>query len=184
MTENNLLDDINQNTQPEETFKHGFYFQFPGRFVGLALSTTGFFMFISLIIIPMLIGTAMITFGVYMFTGTSGIDINYSDKTFKEYNKVLGIKFGKWKSLNLYPFISVMSANRSNKASDITGLNKMVVTQQALGVYLLTNSHRTKILLKRTSPLMEQAKAEAERITGLTEKELIKYNPRRLLRNK
>jgi hypothetical protein len=183
MSEIETLDGINQNTQPDETFRHGFYFMLPGRILGFVLSITGFFMFISLLLVPMFIGAGILAFGLYMITGTSGIDINYENSIFKEYNKVLGIKFGKWKSLSPYPFISIMSANKSNKASDITGLNKTVVTEQALGVYLLNNSHRKKILLKRTSPKMEQAKTEAERIAELAEKEIMRYNPRRLLRN-
>lgn len=181
MNENEPLDGINQNTKPEDTFKHGFYFQLPGRVVGIALSVVGFFMLISFYIVPMFIGLALLIFGLYMITGASGIDINYSHNIFKEYNKVLGIKMGKWKSLNSYPFITVMSANKSNKASDITGLNKTVVTEKALGIYLLNNSHRKKLLLKRTFPTMEKAKAEAEKIANLTDKELMKYNPRRLL---
>ena len=184
MNENQLLDGINQNSKPEETFKHGFYYQFPGRFVGLALCFVGFFMIISLFILPLFLGTGMLIFGVYMVSGTSGIDINYTDEIFKEYNKVLGIKFGKWKSLNPYPFITVMPANKSNKASDITGVNNTVVTEQKLGVYLLNNSHRKKILLKRTPPIMEKAKAEAEKMAELTGKELMKYNPRRLLKGR
>lgn len=181
MSENELLDGINQNTKPGETFKHGFYFQLPGRVVGVALSVVGFLMLMSFNIVPMFIGLPLLVFGLYMLTGASGIDINYSHNIFKEYNKVLGIKFGKWKSLNLYPFMTVMSANKSNKASDITGLNKTVVTEKALGIYLLSNSHRTKILLKRTFPTMQKTKAEAEKIAELTGKELMKYNPRRLL---
>jgi len=86
MSENQLLDDINQNTVPEETFKHGFYFQLPGRLVGIALCITGFFMFISFLLIPMFIGALMLFFGLYMLTGTSGIDINYSSELFKEYS--------------------------------------------------------------------------------------------------
>lgn len=181
MSDNQLLDNINQNTQPEETFKHGFFFQLPGRFVGFALVITGFFMVISLTIVPLFIGGIILLFGLYMVTGTSGIDINYSNEVFKEYNKVLGLKFGKWQSLSPYPFLSIMTANKSNKASDITGLNKTVVTENALGVYLLNNSHRQKILLTRTSPKMKEAIVEAERLSEFTEKELMKYNPRRLL---
>lgn len=55
------------------------------------------------------------------------------------------------------------------------------MTEKALGIYLLNNSHRKKVLLKRTFPTMEKAKAEAEKIANLTDKELMKYNPRRLL---
>lgn len=181
MSENEPLDGINQNTKPNETFKHGFYFQLPGRVVGLALSTVGFFMIISLYLIPIFIGLGILFFGLYMVTGTSGVDINYSHNIFKEYDKFLGLKFGKWKSLNPYPFITVMPANKSNKSSDITGLNRTVVTQEALGIYLLNNSHRKKILLKRTFPVMDKAKVEAEKMANLTNKELMRYNPRRLL---
>jgi hypothetical protein len=181
MSDNEPLDGINQNTQPEDSFKHGFYFQLPGRVVGVALSVVGFFMIISFYTVPMFIGLALLLFGLYMVTGAEGIDINYSNKVFKEYNKILGVKLGKWQSLNPYPFITVMSANKSNKASDITGLNSTVVTEKALGIYFLSNSHRKKILLKRTFPTMEKAKNEAEKIASLTDKELMKYNPRRLL---
>lgn len=181
MSENQLLDGINQNTQPDETFKYGFFFQTPGRIVGFALAITGFFMVISLMIVPIFIGGIIFLFGLYMVSGTSGIDINYSNELFKEYNKVLGLKFGKWQSLSPYPFLSIMTANKSNKASDITGVNKTVVTENALGVYLLNNSHRKKILLSRTSPNKDKAIIEAERLSELTGKELMKYNPRRLL---
>lgn len=182
MSKNELLDGINQNTPLEETFKHGFYFQIPGRMVGLAFSVVGFFMVISLNLIAIPFGLIALFFGSYMLTGTSGIDINYSHKIFKEYYKVMGIKFGKWKSLNPYPFITVLPANKSNKAADITGINKTVVTNEMLGIFLLNNSHRQKILLKRVPKSMEKAKAEAEKIAELTETELMKYNPRRLLK--
>lgn len=43
MNEKELLDGINQSTKPDETFKHGYYFQLPGRVVGLALTVVGFF---------------------------------------------------------------------------------------------------------------------------------------------
>jgi len=119
-----------------------------------------------------------------MVTGAAGIDMNYSHNIFKNYNKVLGMKFGKWKSLNPYPFITILSANKSNKASDITGLNKTVVTNEALGVYLLTNSHRKKIVLKRIPLSMENAKVEVKKMAELTDKEVMKYNPRRLLKER
>jgi len=184
MNQTQTSHNINQDINPEETFKHGFYFQSAGRIIGFALTTVGFFMILSLNLLPIFIGLFVFSFGLYMISGTSGFDINYSQKAYKEYNKVLGIKFGKWKSLNSYPFMSIMTANKSNKASDITGLNKTVVTNNALGIYLLTNSHRTKVLVTRTAPKMDLAKVEAERLADLTGKELMKYNPRRLLKNR
>ena len=177
-------DEINQNSKPDDTFKHGYFFRPPGRFVGFALTFGGFFMCISFLIVPMLIGSLILAFGVYMLTGTSGVEINYSKNIFKEYYTIIGIKFGKWVSLDPYPFLSIMSANKSNNASDITGLNKTVVSDLAYGIYLLNNSHRKKVLLKRTPQIMDQTVLEAEKIAELTGKELMKYNPRRLLKNR
>ncbi|RFC55087.1 DUF308 domain-containing protein [Brumimicrobium aurantiacum] len=166
----------------EESFKHGWFFKSIARLIGLIFTVLGAIVLLSFNIIAVVFGAIMLVFGLYMLTGNSGIDIDYKQKLFKEYNQVAGIKFGEWKSLDDYPFLTVLKANKSNKASDITGLNKTISTNEHLGVYLLTNSHRKKILLSRTSNRMQDATAEATRIAELTDKEMMKYNPRRFLK--
>ena len=92
----------------------------------------------------------------------------------------MGLKYGKWLELDKFPFLTILTANKTNKSSDITGLNSVVYTKEAYGVYLLTNSHRKRVLIMRCQGGFEHAKLEAERIADIMNKEIVAFSPKRI----
>lgn len=171
-------------TANQETISLGFSFGIAAQVVGGALILLGIAMVINLHIIAVFLGSALLFVGTFLLTSSSGIQIDYANKRFREYHAYLGIKAGKWDDLDKYPYLSILLANKSTKSSDITTLNSVVQTDVAYGVYLLNKSHRKKILIKRCKEGSIKAKEEAEKFSEKMSKDLVKYSPKRISRKR
>lgn len=176
----NTNEKINFSPRKEESHSMGFSFGLPAQIVGGALTIMGLVMLLSFSIGGIILGPAPLFAGIFLLTASYGVQIDYSNRYFREYSSLMGIKYGKWLELDKFPFLTILTANKTNKSSDITGLNSVVFTKEAYGVYLLTNSHRKRILLMRCEGGFEHAKLEAERIAYLTNKELVAFSPKRI----
>ena len=143
--ESNLIDNHKQKGTPEQTYSHGLNFGIAPVALGIVLMFIGIMMILSLLIFAVFIGIGVFIAGSMLSTSMSGVQFDFTNDLYREYTTFLFMKFGKWKPLNYYPYVSVMKANKSNGASDITGLNRTVDTKENLGVYLLNETHRKKM---------------------------------------
>jgi hypothetical protein len=73
-----------------------------------------------------------------------------------------------------------MLANRTLRASDITGLSSVTFTNEAYGLYLLNKTHRKKILIKRLNGTKENQRKEAVYLAEKLKKELVRFSPIRI----
>lgn len=100
-------------------------------------------------IIPLVIGASGLSFHY-------GVDIDVNNNRYRAYTSIFFIKFGSWKSLQLYPFITVLKTNKGRSAS--LGIPAMGgygyydaktsdvdYTDGEFGIYLLNKSHYQKI---------------------------------------
>jgi hypothetical protein len=179
-----LIDDHVSKGTAEDQFSHGFNFGIIPILFGFTLMGIGIVMIFSLHVIAIAIGIAVFFAGAMLSTSKSGVEIDYTNDLYREYSTFLFFKIGKWKSMNYFPYITVLKANKANKASDITGLNRTVEVKEQLGVYFLNGTHRKKILVKRTGKDMAKSKKEAALLAEKTGKEIVRFNPKTVSRRR
>lgn len=176
--ESDLIDNHKQKGNPEATYSHGPNFGIAPIALGIVLMFIGILMILSSLIVAFFIGIGIFLAGSMLSTSQSGVQIDFTNELYREYTTFLFIKMGKWKPLNYFPYVSVLKANKSNRASDITGLNRTVHTKENLGIYLLNKTHRKKMLVKRVGMDMGQAKIDAEKFASNIDKEVVRFNPK------
>lgn len=169
-----------KNPKPEESHSLGFAFGLPAQIIGAVLTFMGLLALSSLSPAGFLFGPIVLLGGLFLLTSSYGTQIDYQNKYIREYGSFIGIKRGKWKNLDKYPYVTVLSANVSRKSSDITGLASVVETKEAYGIYFLSKTHYNRILLKRVKGDFSDAKEEAKKIEEKTGKPLVKFSPTKL----
>ncbi len=177
-SESELIDNNIGKGNPEITYSHGPNFGVAPMALGVVLMFMGVLMILSSMVVAIFIGIGIFLAGSMLSTSRSGVQLDFSNELYREYTTFLFIKIGKWKSLNYFPYLSILKANKSNRASDITGLNRTVHTQENLGIYLLNRTHRKKMLLKRVGMDMAKAKIEANKLEEKVDKEVVRFNPK------
>ena len=178
MTKDDLIDNHKRKGNPESTYDHGFNFGIAPIILGVALMFMGTIMILYMMILTILIGLGIFLTGAMLSTSRSGVQVDFTNELYREYTTFLFFKMGKWKPLNYYPYVTVLKANKSNRASDITGLNRTVTTKENLGFYLLNKTHRKRVLVARVGNDMKIAKKKAQEFAERSDKELVKFNPK------
>lgn len=166
--------------KPEESHSLGFAFGIPAQIIGAVLTLIGLLALISLTPAGFLFGPVVLFGGLFLLTSSYGTQIDYQNQYIREYGSFVGIKRGKWKNLDKYPYITVLTANVSRKSSDVTGLVSVVDTKEAYGIYFLSKTHFNRILFKRVKGDFADAKEEAKKIEEKTGKPLVKFSPAKL----
>ena len=120
-------------------------------------------------------GIIMIVLGGYVGIGVNGNRIDASGQRFKTYTKWFGIRNGKWKSMDLYPFVAVVSkqvgltmASRGNRSMDFG--------ESTYTICLLSQTHRTKVIL-RQEDTRRAAENYADFIALKLNKLVVQYEP-------
>lgn len=152
-------------------YRHGFSFAMPIVLTGFGITIIGLATLIDLSFVAL----GLILFGTFMWSSNYGVQIDQNNNRFREYGSIFGIKSGKWYPLDKLPFISIMKArdglimysmiNQPTKAID-----------DRFGVYLLSESHRKKVLLKKFED-RDLAKEYSIQMTTKLNKELVQFNP-------
>jgi hypothetical protein len=126
---------------------------------------------------PILGGIMLIlpSFVCFTFKGVL-IEIDSTNsKKYKEYYSYFGLKVGKWKSLDNYPYITIMSHRLSYNVSNF-GAKGASIKEDFFEIFLLNQTHRHKILLKSDNNL-EKISALIKQIAEELNVEIVKYNP-------
>lgn len=120
-------------------------------------------------------GILMMVMGSYVVLGMNGARIDVEGRRFKSYSKWLWIRSGQWKSMDPYPYVSVLSkqigltlASRGNRTMDIGEITYIVC--------LLSSTHRTKVII-RQEDTRRAAENYADFIALKLNKMLVQYAP-------
>jgi len=117
--------------------------------------------------------------GAYLSFSYLGLEVNDEKTEYREFGYYLGLKIGKWHPLNAMKYVTIFHVNQSETTYGGRSMNKVTTNEKVFKVFLLSATHRIKVLVKQTVD-----KNQAKEMVELLEKELglkyVKYNPQRL----
>lgn len=120
-------------------------------------------------------GTLIMGVGGFMAFATYGVQIDPTNKRFREYGALLGIRYGKWRKQELFPYVSLFASRKvylGRSYSGVTTSGHVYSTD----VCFLTKDHRTKVVLKEL-PNSQIAYDFAQELVQMTGVRLVKYSP-------
>jgi len=131
----------------ENILTHSFGKSFPASFV-----FTGY-VFLAVGIIVMfnapIVGIIVALIGAIIAFVKSGVQINLSDRSYRNYDSFFGIMRGKWQSFDKYSFITLMKMKESS--ATLSRSNRRAVTSSDIlfDICLLNENHSKKLSIKR-----------------------------------
>lgn len=138
---------------------------------------SGVFLFISLLMslgIPTL-GIPLSLFFVFAISSSYGFQIDASRQRFREYSQSFGIKRGKWKNLNDFAFVAILKSQKGHAAASMSN-RTVTTTDEFFEIYLLSETHRTKIQVAEFKDI-EKAKSFAKEFATVVERKFTTYSP-------
>ena len=123
----------------------------------------------------MVVSLPLILVGIIFAFSWRGIAFNSSNKTFKIFVSFLGIRFGKWQSLEGFPYLSILFKN-TGFALHGRSQQKVTLTNRVYEISLMNESHRTRFVVKKFKT-DEEAKVEAKKIATNLALKLVIYSP-------
>ncbi|HLP10280.1 MAG TPA: hypothetical protein VK177_00010 [Flavobacteriales bacterium] len=136
-----------------------------------------------------LLGLVLVAIGGAGLTFNYGADVDVNNNRYRDFTSVFFMKFGAWKSLNLYPYITVLKTNKGRSAFGaipiMAGASTLSSTLNAdysdgeFGIYLLNKSHYQKIELEITNDL-KKANERLNYFSKTMNKEIVTYSPVRI----
>lgn len=148
-----------------------------GVFVGFIFIILGFVF--GLLTMNLIAFVIFLAIGIYYALSTYGFEVNSSKTEFREYFNYLGLKFGKWKPLTQMPYITVFHINQAEKQAAGRGMQETLLLEKVFKVYLLSESHRTRALVKVTKDEKE-AQNITERLIEELDIQYSKFQPKRV----
>jgi hypothetical protein len=141
-------------------------------------------------------GVFFLAFSILLSFTTNRIKINNTEKSIFFYTRVLFLNLGTKTSLNKFTYSSILSKRMKMSSSIMSGYTPLTDPQTQWGkssdssskfmmhdVVLLNSNHRNKLLLNRFDTF-EEAKKFGNMMSELTQKPLVKYNPKRISKTK
>lgn len=151
--------------------RHGFSFALPIIIGGGILTLGGI---ISSIENPIL-GLVMVAVGPFFWSSSYGIQLDPEQNRFREYGSFYGIKSGKWKPLDKVPFLTIVRGRGGTAVYAGTNRSTTVIDDR-FQVCLLTNSHRTRIVVQKFENLID-AEVYAKQLASTLSKTVVQFNP-------
>ncbi len=149
----------------------GFVFPVPVLIGGYILLILGIGYLISGNPVGILIALA----GAFVSFTFTGVQIDIKNQTFRQYISYFGLKTGKFKDLQRYPFICIFKSNkvqqtysRSNRAASSN--------ETSYDIYLLNQTHKEKIMIDSKSE-HEHAVQTARELANAIGIQVVQYNP-------
>ncbi|WP_196889187.1 hypothetical protein [Aureivirga sp. CE67] len=142
-------------------------------FFGYLILILSIFVFIDF---RFLVGIMLVFFGGLFAFSFTGVMFDIEKQRFKEYSSYFGIKVGKWKKLEEFPYIGILTKNLVQSTSSLSQ-NKSKTRSQAFDICLMSENHRIKIPVKRFFD-KEKATFAAEKMEVDLPVKLAVYSPR------
>ncbi len=152
-------------------YKLGHSFATPVLFVSIVFSL--FAVFISYN--EPIFGIIILLISSFFWSASYGIEINIRAKKYREYSSAFGLKWGNWLSLDKLPFVSIMTVREGMTVFSRTNQSTTLV-ENKFGIYLLSNSHREKVLIRKFNDDKDAKEFLKDAATKLS-KEVVQYNP-------
>lgn len=155
--------------EPITDNNHGKSFPKPMRFMGCILIPVGiFFTFLTPIV-----GVIILLLTGFVCFSSTGTKIDFGKKKFMVYNRFFGIKFGKWNSLEGYPYVVIRSESTGYFANS-SYFNSMKNVEEVTFIYLADEQHQPKVRLRQVIDT-EKGENELEEYAEALNLRMIKY---------
>lgn len=122
-----------------------------------------------------IIAIILLLVGLFICTSSYGTEIDVTNKKYREYGSIYGLKRGSWFDLNTMPYIAILRS-RSGYRMYSTSNRSTTDTTDFYDVCLLNQSHRKKVVLMKF-----KSKDEALRFASNMESQLgvvlTQFNP-------
>lgn len=111
-------------------------------------------------------GILFMLIGIFLSLSHTGIDIDLKNNKFRCFSSHFGIKKGKWKEFENYPFLTLLTINQKQtvRGQGNAGVSTRFVVYR---IHLLNKKHTEKILIKEY-----RNKTKAEKILNELANEL------------
>jgi hypothetical protein len=156
------------------SIRHGFSFAMP---IIIAAFVVTFLGIISFFESP-IFGIGLIIASIFVWSSSYGIQINPTDKNYREFGSVFGLKTGEWKPFDSLPFLTVLR-NREGMTVYSKSNRSTTSIDDSFCVYLLNASHRKKVLVQKFDT-KELAIKNASELASRLKKELVEFDPVRI----
>jgi hypothetical protein len=122
-------------------------------------------------------GLILIAIGLFLSFSRSGTEIEFENKKYRKYLSFFTFKLGKWKSIQEYPYITVLRSIESTRQHWHMRMPKLKERREFFDITLLSSSHIKKFAIKRFNNV-EEAREEIETFADLLGIEITMYNPK------
>lgn len=153
------------------TFSHGLAFPTPAIILAVVLLLIGFISLFG----NVYLGFALILISAYIISNTTGLEIDQVNQAVREYTSYFGIKMGEWKNLDDYPYVSVLKGSSGYKAYS-RGQLTTTVKDKSYDAYLLSKSHRSRLLVKSFQQ-EDKAQQAVDSLRAAMTIEQVEYKP-------
>lgn len=126
---------------------HSFGKSFPASFI-----MTGYiFMIVGIIILfkVIIVGVIVLLIGAFIAFVNSGVQINIADRGYRTYDSFLGIKKGKWLSIDKYSYITLMRKKESSATLSRSNRRAVTSSDVQFDICLLNENHSKTRPIKR-----------------------------------
>lgn len=176
-----LLDDHHIDYTADITYVHKKGLPFALNLLGFLIGGIGVVLIQSDNIMLIVIGLPLLIAPIAPFTNRYGTEVDSQKNGFREYSQILGIKRGKWFSMDPYPDIALLTIKESVTVGSRT--QTASYSENVSGIYLLTANHRRKYMIQRFDTAMEAHKF-GEKFAAKFNKNYVKFNPVRAERRR
>jgi hypothetical protein len=189
MNDNEILDLPSSSfTFTEASFIHSKKFPYPLVMLSYIFLIFGIGLLITFLqsgfdadlIIGYTITLIVIFLGLMQFFFRRGVDISYENRSYKEFMKIYGLKMGSWKPIDKYTDVSILTLSEAFRANSRGGAQTDYVEMKT-GVYFLTPTHRTRILIAYAKD-GKDAVSIGELLSKKINMDLKRFNPQRISR--
>ena len=122
-----------------------------------------------------LLGVALLLFFAFIVTAEYGFQMDAAKGQFREFSKVFGIKRGAWKNLSDYPFVAILKSQKGHTTASMSN-RTVTTTEPAFEVYLLSETHRSKVQVAEFKDL-EKAKSFVKEFATVVKRKYTTYSP-------
>ena len=123
-----------------------------------------------------LVALAILLLGGYLGFQFQGAEINLETRQMRQYTSYLSVRFGKWRDLADFPFITVLRRKTTERTYAMTA-NFVEVKKSFFSICLLNQSHHTRIVLVNIEG-EEAALTKAKELAEKLNLEITGYNPK------
>ena len=109
----------------------------------------------------------------FIFTPT-GIEINYSEKLYRNYINILGYNVGKWTSYTEFPYLTMIT--KKVEPPDIRLPFIAPPPDKCYEIYLLNQTHQKKVEVKKLTNF-DEAQKELKELAAKLNLSITDYNP-------